>query len=407
MSMSRGPSVVILSGGQEVVSIAIAEALVAAGVPYRVIALRPNSLLRGLPGCMGVADFSRFSSCPDAMRERLVNELADCSARAGKRVVVFATEDGGLRCMNEFVKDVLTYAEFSRARALGMGGLDKAELFQALSSSDASDIVPRTVVLDDVEQVPDAMDALGVDAIFKPALKPWDMDLGLMSGKVVGKGAEDEDFASVVRRIRKAWPLSSRWVAQERLSMFEDGERGSWLVGNGVDYEGISFVERWKHPRQGGTACLVDAYSATAETKDPAVRILSAIDFVGLAEVPFLVGKDGRPKLLEINTRAWLQVGLAEACGFNVVTGSISALETQSCPSPVDAIPRSWVHVERAILAILGGSTAGRFRSALELMATVRGDSVIAAYSCRLPHVRRRWLLRNLEGFRSMLRRRA
>jgi predicted ATP-grasp superfamily ATP-dependent carboligase len=343
---------------------------------------------------------------PTRLRDRLLDVLTQLSERAGRRVVVFATEDGGLRCLNEFSADVLKVAEFPRAKALRYGGLDKAELFEYLATSAAARYIPLTEVIGDIEQAEGALLRLGGDAVFKPALKPFDMDLSSMLGaKIVTRASPVESTTSLLERLHKAWPVSRQWVVQSRLQPYETGERGIWAVRGAGSLASVEFVERWKYPAKGGTGCWVETLQGDSFVS-AAATILDAIGYVGLAELPFLRTADGHGRLLEINARAWLQVGLAEHSGMPVVLKTLHALSSE----PLAGVPNSfqpavWINIERAMLAAASGSQGSRGRAFVALGKVLMQRHVLAVYSSSVRGVRMRWVGRVFAAVWSRLQR--
>jgi len=72
-----------------------------------------------------------------------------------------------------------------------------------------------------------------------------------------------------------------------------------------------------EHPVRFGTATFARSVYVN-ECRDLAVPLLKALDYNGVCEVEFLKDPgDGRYKLIEINARTWLWVGLARACGVD------------------------------------------------------------------------------------------
>ncbi|WP_266159661.1 hypothetical protein [Dyella silvatica] len=402
---SNSARAVILSGGAEIVSVSIAQAFESAGVSYAVISLVKHSLLARAAGCVSMTDLSDVAGNPERLRCRLLNILTDLHALVGSRLVVFATEDGGLRCLNEFSAEILKIAEFPRARSLRHGGLDKAELFTFLSGTSAAIYMPPTEIVLDVDAAPGVLERLGNDAIFKPALKPWNMDLHDMDGsKVVTQARSDEPIADLLRRLRKAWPLSQRWVAQARLQQYEMGERGVWAVRDGGTMASIEFVERWKYPVQGGTGCWVETLEGNSFVP-AAVSILDAVDYVGLAEIPFLKTASGDARLLEINARAWLQVGLAERSGLSPVIKTLHLLSEGPAPAATYKLrPTVWINIERAVAAAAGGGVGPRIAAFAALMRAMAKYPELAIYSSRVRGVRWRWIGRVLTAIWNRLR---
>ncbi|MDY0222708.1 MAG: hypothetical protein RBR67_16385 [Desulfobacterium sp.] len=72
-----------------------------------------------------------------------------------------------------------------------------------------------------------------------------------------------------------------------------------------------------EHPVRFGTATFAKSmYAEPCLTQSK--KLLKALDYTGVCEVEYLKDpRDGQYKLIEINARTWLWVGLAVACGIN------------------------------------------------------------------------------------------
>jgi len=72
-----------------------------------------------------------------------------------------------------------------------------------------------------------------------------------------------------------------------------------------------------EHPIKYGTAtCAVSVYEEAVLQE--AIPLVKALDYTGVCEIEFMLdGRDGKYKLIEINPRTWLWVGLAKACGVD------------------------------------------------------------------------------------------
>jgi predicted ATP-grasp superfamily ATP-dependent carboligase len=72
-----------------------------------------------------------------------------------------------------------------------------------------------------------------------------------------------------------------------------------------------------EHPVEFGTATFAESVYVE-EIIEPASRLLQQLNYTGPCEVEFLLDPaDNQYKLIEINARTWLWVGLAKACGVN------------------------------------------------------------------------------------------
>ncbi|MBE0680223.1 MAG: hypothetical protein IH592_15800 [Bacteroidales bacterium] len=72
-----------------------------------------------------------------------------------------------------------------------------------------------------------------------------------------------------------------------------------------------------EHPWTFGTATLAESIESD-ECRDISARLLKGLNYTGVCEIEFLRDpEDGFYKLIEMNARTWLWVGLAKACGVN------------------------------------------------------------------------------------------
>lgn len=76
-------------------------------------------------------------------------------------------------------------------------------------------------------------------------------------------------------------------------------------------------VKLREHPLQFGTATFAQSVHVE-ECYTQSVPLLKALNYTGACEVEYLFDpRDGKYKLIEINARTWLWVGLAKACGVD------------------------------------------------------------------------------------------
>lgn len=72
-----------------------------------------------------------------------------------------------------------------------------------------------------------------------------------------------------------------------------------------------------EHPLRFGTATFAKSI-AKPELWEPSQQLLRALGYTGVCEIEFLLDpRDRQYKLIEINARTWLWVGLAKACGVD------------------------------------------------------------------------------------------
>lgn len=389
---SRLPQLVIVSGGSEVVSLALADAANRSAIPYAVVSLVPRSLLRRAPGCVAWVDLHPYLGNQGSLRDTFLRALSKLSSSSGKRLAILPTEDGSLRLLNEYRDEVLPYGEFSRARSLRMGGVDKAEVVDHLK---VTEDFALSMVLHKPDEVMGALHIYGQDAIFKPALKPLDMDLSGMGAsgvKVVTRSHAHESPEQLLVRLKKVWHLSERWIAQPRLKVGPNLERSVCAVRN-ESVRACQVVERAKYPRMGGTAYWVSIEQAK-DLVPASARLLDALDVVGICELSYLLDANGISQMIEFNPRPWLQVDLVERAGFPIVSETIAALTGHRPVNQLLEIAAfDWVQPERAALAMLSGQLPFHRLKSL-LASSIRQSTILGGYSTAIPGIRRKLVSR-------------
>lgn len=76
-------------------------------------------------------------------------------------------------------------------------------------------------------------------------------------------------------------------------------------------------VKLREHPLRFGTATLAES-TEKAELLLPSQKLMRTLQYTGICEIEYLLDlRDNKYKLIEINARSWLWVGLAKACGVN------------------------------------------------------------------------------------------
>lgn len=145
---------------------------------------------------------------------------------------------------------------------------------------------------------------------------------GLSFYKAVGKKAliavDEEELRFQLRELEKKIDIN-RTLTQDVIpdggsnrtisfaAFCEHGEIKNYWMG----------VKLRQHPVEFGTATFAKSIYVQ-NCYDLSVPLLKALDYTGVCEVEYLQDpRDGQFKLIEINARTWLWVGLAKACGVD------------------------------------------------------------------------------------------
>lgn len=386
---------VILSGGSEIISVALVEEFLDAKIPFAIVSLGGNSLLRHVLPDVPYGEIGWPPESPEQAARSIHRMLVGWGDTTADPWPVFPTEDGGLRLLLQYGRQSPLLCKTSQAHRLKLGGLDKAELFDYLLEHGCADAIVPTKVINNLDEVIPAMSALGGDCVIKPALKPLSMRLTGMAAKAF-LSMHYRDELRLLDDLARAWALSDRWVVQTRMYTPAMGELVFWAVRDGHGkLAGLCAVERWKQPRAGGTGCWVETNNSMTEALWPQVeKILAAIDYRGLCELAFLLDTEGNWRLLELNPRPWLQVGLARHAGANLGSAAVRVLQGDQVGQIVAREGVSWVNAERLLLAALSGDYGSRAVALGRAYSAWRHADLLAVYSSLLPRIRTRWLAR-------------
>ena len=136
-----------------------------------------------------------------------------------------------------------------------------------------------------------------------------------------------------------------------------------------------------EHPIRFGTATCARSISCD-ELFAPAQRLLQELNYTGVCEVEFLKDpRDGEYKLIEINARTWLWVGLAKACGVDFAKLIYQYFHDQNSEYPVNYETNyTWLNwftdIPFSLIAILKSSLTSK-----AYLKSLKGKKVDAIWS--------------------------
>lgn len=145
---------------------------------------------------------------------------------------------------------------------------------------------------------------------------------GLSFYKAVGRKAclaHDENELSIqLTRIKKRYPLDQMFT--QELIPYDGTNKTISFTAFCVKGEIKTFwmgVKLREHPLQFGTATFCESIYQV-ECLEHSKTLLNALNYTGVCEVEYLFDpRDSQYKMIEINARTWLWVGLAKACGID------------------------------------------------------------------------------------------
>ncbi|MDY0279186.1 MAG: hypothetical protein RBR35_01335 [Salinivirgaceae bacterium] len=115
-------------------------------------------------------------------------------------------------------------------------------------------------------------------------------------------------------------------------------------------------VKLREHPLRFGTATFTESIHC-AKCHEQSIPLLRALNYTGVCEIEYLYDpRDKKYKLIEINARTWLWVGLAKACGIDYAMMIYHYVNDLPFSYPRNySIGRSWINpVSDTVYAIQG-----------------------------------------------------
>jgi predicted ATP-grasp superfamily ATP-dependent carboligase len=170
---------------------------------------------------------------------------------------------------------------------------------------------PRSVLVDDLADVPAALRLVGVPAVVKP-VQSW-VERDGVGTRITSEPAQTEDAA----RRSLDYMLSvggsaiiQQWLPgrREAVSLFYAADR-MWARFAQVSYR--------EFPVLGGVSVLSESIPLLPDITIPAERLVRAIDLEGCSMVEFRRDAAGTPVLMEVNPRIGGSVRLAIEAGVN------------------------------------------------------------------------------------------
>lgn len=127
-----------------------------------------------------------------------------------------------------------------------------------------------------------------------------------------------EELKSNLQNLESKIPLKETFT-QEILPFSEENKTISFTcfsIKGEIKAHWIGIKLR-EHPLRFGTATLAESIEKS-ELLQPSKKLMKTLNYTGICEIEYLLDiRDNKYKLIEINARSWLWIGLAKACGVN------------------------------------------------------------------------------------------
>lgn len=353
-----------------------------AGRGMRIIGLSAHPQIYG--------NFSRFCEvrpCPNSQEDP--ERLFDCLMSLAPELagsIIFPTRDADVVFLDRYRDQLKPHFRLAiPPRDVLFHVLDKYELVRIADTAGVP--VPRTARVtceSDLARVPESV---GFPCVVKP-ISSVHWRVGDNWSRVGGRKAfRAENFDHLCREYQRLAAVSSDLLIQE---MIPGPVRDIMILGGYVDQnsEPLGFFTARKvvqSPEDFGTGCVVES-DEIPELLELTARLWKALEYQGMAEVEYKRdARDGKYKLIEINTRHWDWHQLGKPSGVNLSWTAYQHLAGRNVVPERKSIQRAKWIAEDAYLEYVAAGIYHREIGLSRIWAELSGRHMYGIFSWKDP----------------------
>jgi predicted ATP-grasp superfamily ATP-dependent carboligase len=338
----------ILDSGLDRGSLAAARALAAEGWTVGV-----GAPFRGLAGSSRAVAAHHTVPAPSDGVPKLLS-AARAAIEAGSYDVVFSSDDEGVLALCEHRDELAARVPYGSTRSVRLSQ-DKLDLTRR--AAEAGLPVPRTERASEA-----AITTFEGSVVIKPSFTFAARSPARLDARVIDDPAQAVERAREIERAGLT-PLVQEVISGGLMAFSCVADRSSQVVARlqqraertwppavGVSARAVSVpVDEWLAERVG--------------------ELLRRLEWFGLAQLQFLLGEDGVPRLVDFNGRFYGSLALAQAAGVNLVgTWARLAMERPTADVP-EAVPgRRYQWLSRDLRACARDPAQGKVRGIAEAL---------------------------------------
>ena len=252
--------------------------------------------------------------CPDPREdeEAFVVFLEQLGPRLPQRAVLFPTHDQYIWPISRHARRLEPWYLIPFSRWETMQRLhDKREQLETAQRVGVD--IPKTVFVDDDDDLARGADEIGFPAIFKPVES---LAFKTRFRRHVLEIASRDELLRVYDKVRDCGTLMLQDIVP-------GGDEELYTLGSYLDAQSRPLAQFTGHklrqhpPRFGHVSMAVSLW--VPELAEAGLRLLHELGYHGVSQVEFKRDpRDGRYRLMEVNARHWMWHSLATACGVNL-----------------------------------------------------------------------------------------
>lgn len=302
--MSNKPGAIIIEG--HVQGLSNTRSLGEAGIPVYIVD-KTDCIARHSEYCQ------KFFRCPDFQSDEFTDFLIDLAIKENiKGWVLIPSNDHAVYTISKHKKQLSVHFKIITPELEIIEKIyDKIKLFDIAEKIGLS--YPKTQLFSKVN------DSVSEELTFPVITKGRN---GLSFYKAIGKkaflAADDLQLRKQLHFIQSKNQLSNSFT--QELIPFDGTNKTISFTAFCVEGQIKSYwmgVKLREHPLQFGTATFAQSIYVE-DCYRQSIPLLKVLNYTGVCEVEYLFDpRDQKYKLIEINARTWLWVGLAKACGVD------------------------------------------------------------------------------------------
>ncbi len=207
------------------------------------------------------------------------------------------------------------------------------------------------------------------------------LDFYRSTGQKANLAVSLEELKKCLLKIEKTFPASQTFI-QEIIPNSKNNYTISFTAfcDNGIVKAHWAGEKLREHPYRFGTATFAQSISHF-DLLDVVTLLMSELQYTGVCEIEFIQDpRDGIYKLIEINARTWLWVGLAKACGVDYACMIYNYFYPSGNEYPASYTTGiKWINWITDILFSLPAIVRRRF-SLRDYLRSIRGEKVDALW---------------------------
>lgn len=320
--MHSNPGAIVIEG--HVQGLSNTRSLGEAGIPVFVVD-KNNCIARYSKHC------TKFFRCPDFEKDEFAQFLIDLAKTENlKEWVLIPSNDHAVYTLSKHKTTLEVYYKVTTPSIDLIENIyDKSKLLDIAKSIGVP--VPKTQYL---ETHAEQLCGLNFPVLTKGR---FGLSFYKATGKKVFFAKTQDELQAQLKQIEQKFSLKKTFT--QELIPFDGSNKTISFTAFCIDGEISTYwmgVKLREHPIQFGTATFAKSIFIQ-ECLDQSISLLKSLNYTGVCEVEYLKDpRDNEYKLIEINARTWLWVGLAKACGvdyakliYDYVNGNLKQQETE------------------------------------------------------------------------------